>query len=63
MAFRAAGAVGDAIQAMLAPIAFREVLLFAGAGLIGYGLSLVYPAAGFVAPGIILAYVAIFGVN
>lgn len=47
---------------LLRPIGFRELLLFAGAGLIGWGLLPVYPPAAFIAPGIIITYVAVFGV-
>lgn len=48
---------------LLAPIAFREILLFAGSALIGYGLSFIYPPAAWAVPGVILAGVAIFGVR
>lgn len=48
---------------LLAPIGFGEVLLFAGCGLLGYGLSFVYLPAAFAVPGAILAGVAIFGVK
>jgi hypothetical protein len=41
----------------------RDVMYIVGVGLIGYGAWLVYPAAGFIAPGIILTAVAIFGVR
>ena len=42
---------------------FRDVLLFGGAALLAYGLSLVWWPAAFVAPGIVFTGVAIFGVR
>jgi hypothetical protein len=44
-------------------LAFRDVLMFGGVALLGYGLSLVYWPAAFVVPGLILTGVAIFGVK
>ena len=41
----------------------RDVMCVVGVGLIGYGAWLIYPAAGFIAPGFILTGVAIFGVR
>ena len=55
-----ARAVGGWIAAN---IGFRELLLFAGAGLCGWGAALVWPPAGFVLPGLMLGYVSIFGVK
>ena len=47
---------------ILEPIGFREILLFAGCGLISWGLAPVYAPAAFVVPGAILAAVAVFGI-
>ncbi|MCF7725768.1 hypothetical protein [Sulfitobacter sp. M22] len=41
----------------------RDIMCIVGVGLVGYGAWLVYPAAGFIAPGVILTAVAIFGVR
>jgi hypothetical protein len=41
----------------------RDAMCVVGVGLIGYGAWLIYPAAGFIAPGVILTAVAIFGVR
>lgn len=59
----AARAIAAVLLFLLAPIGFREILLFAGSALIGYGLFPVCPPAAFAVPGIIIAYVAIFGVS
>lgn len=37
----------------------RDYMLFAGLGLTSYGLSMIYPPAAYVFPGIVLASVAI----
>jgi len=64
---RAAAATGRAIvavaNAVSAEVGFREILLFAGAGLIGYGLFLVWLPGAFIVPGVLVAYVAVFGVK
>jgi hypothetical protein len=39
----------------------RDATLFTGLGLLGYGLFQVYPPAGFIVPGAILAAVATLG--
>ena len=44
-----------------APFGTRELLLILGLGLVGYGAALVYWPAGFLAPGVIITGVAIFG--
>lgn len=49
-----------AAQTLLAPIGFPEVLLFTGTGLLGYGLSFIYPPALWIVPGAILAGLAVF---
>jgi hypothetical protein len=41
----------------------RELMLFAGLGLLAYGCSLVFWPAAFVVPGAILVAVAVFGVR
>lgn len=45
------------------PVDARDVMCVVGVGLIGYGAWLIYPAAGFIAPGVIVTAVAIFGVR
>ena len=49
------------IGAIASSIGPREGALLLGLGLLGYGASLVYWAAGFLLPGIVLIYVAIVG--
>ncbi|TWD58103.1 hypothetical protein FB480_101858 [Agrobacterium vitis] len=44
-------------------VGMREIVMFSGLALMGYGLSLVYLPAAFIAPGCILVFVAIFGVK
>jgi hypothetical protein len=41
----------------------RDALLLAGLALAAYGLALVWLPAAFIAPGIVLAAVAVFGVR
>ena len=41
----------------------RELALALGLVLLGYGASLVYLPAGFILAGVILVYVAVFGVR
>lgn len=64
---RGAGVVGAmlllAAKTLVAPIGFREVLLFGGAALVGYGASDVFPPAAYLAPGIVFVGVAVFGVR
>lgn len=48
---------------LLSPIGFREVLLLGGSALLSIGASAVYPPAAFIAPGLILVGVAVFGVR
>jgi hypothetical protein len=45
------------------PVDQRDLMCVVGLGLIGYGAFLIYPPAGFLAPGIILTGIAIFGVR
>lgn len=54
---------GALVAFMAAPIGFREILLFAGAALLGTGASMIYYPAGFIAAGLAIAGVAIFGVR
>lgn len=49
------------LAAIFSELGARELMLFAGLGLLGYGLSLVYWPAAFIAPGAVLAAVAVFG--
>jgi hypothetical protein len=64
---RAAVSVAKTCQklacAFLAPIGFREVLLLGGSVLLGVGAAAVYPPAAFIAPGVVLVGVAVFGVR
>jgi len=57
-AFKITAAAAKAIAAIFDA---RDVLLFAGLGLVGYGLWPVYQPAALALPGVVLAYVAIFG--
>ncbi len=41
----------------------RDLVGLVGVGLIGYGAWLIFPPAGFIAAGLILSGVAIFGVR
>jgi hypothetical protein len=52
-----------ALAFFAAEIGMRELTLYMGLGLAGYGLYQIYPPAAFVAPGAVLDYVAIFGVR
>lgn len=40
---------------------FRDLMLFGGSGLLGYGLYSIYPPAAFVVPGAIFVAVSVFG--
>jgi len=60
---RTGAALVRVAAALASPIGFRELMLFAGAGLIGFGAAQIYPPAGWALPGLILAGVAIFGVR
>ncbi|WP_316214313.1 MULTISPECIES: hypothetical protein [unclassified Bradyrhizobium] len=51
------------LAAILRPIGYREIILFAGLGLISVGVAPIYPPAAWIVPGAILAGVAIFGVR
>jgi hypothetical protein len=62
-ALRAASGISKAAAVLLAPIGFREVLLLGGATLLGLGASLIYPPAAYLAPGVVLVGVAVFGVR
>ena len=42
-------------------IEFRDLLLFGGNGLLGYGLYTIYPPAAFIVPGAIFVSVAVLG--
>lgn len=41
----------------------RDLVLLAGLGLAGYGAAQIFLPAGFLLPGAVLVYVAIFGVR
>lgn len=56
-------AITIAVSVLLAPIGFREVLLFGGAFLLSIGLGMIYPPATYIAPGVVLVAVAVFGVR
>jgi hypothetical protein len=51
----------SAFAAASAAIDIRDVLLFGGNGLLGYGLYTIYPPAAFIASGSIFVAVAVFG--
>lgn len=51
---------GRAIAAAFGP---RDLLLFSGLALAGYGLALVSLPAAFIVPGAVLTAVAVFGVR
>jgi len=57
---KAFGAIWSTVRSALG---VREILLVIGACLLGYGSFLIWAPAGFVVPGAVLAYVAIFGVK
>lgn len=52
-----------AVQALIAPIGFREVLLLGGGILLALGASAIYPPAVYLAPGVVFVGVAVFGVR
>jgi hypothetical protein len=54
---------GALVAFLVAPIGFREVMLFGGAGLIGVGAGMVYVPAGLILAGVLIAGVAVFGVR
>lgn len=60
---KARAALWMAFVVLTEPIGFREVLLLCGSALLGFGAHLVYPPAAYIAPGVVLAGVAIFGVR
>jgi hypothetical protein len=49
--------------AIISTIGFRDLLLFGGVALVGYGASMVYPPAAYIVPGVVLTAVAVFGVR
>ncbi len=51
------------LAAVAGAIDAREVMLFAGLGLLGYGLWPIYQPLSFIVPGAVLAGVAIFGIR
>lgn len=60
---RGAHAIGAMLGRAVAALGFRDLMLFAGLAIAGYGLALIYWPAAFVIPGAILAAVAVFGVR
>ena len=44
-------------------IGYRELLLFAGTGLLSYGAALIFPPAAYIVPGVVFTGVAVFGVR
>jgi hypothetical protein len=50
-------------SAVATNIGMRELTLYTGLGLTGYGLYQIYPPAAFIIPGAVIVYVAIFGVR
>jgi hypothetical protein len=58
----AAHAIIAVLLILLAPIGFREVLMFGGAILLGQGVAAYFPPAALIVPGAVFVYVALFGV-
>lgn len=50
-----------ALGAVISAIDARDVLLWVGLGLVGYGLSLIFWPAAFIVPGVVLVAIAVFG--
>lgn len=53
----------NAASALKNAVAWRDILMMIGLGLIAYGISLVNLPASFVIPGSILVAVSVFGVK
>lgn len=53
--------VGYCVGSITSAIDFRDVMMFGGNGLLGYGLYLIYPPAAFVVPGAIFVAISVFG--
>jgi hypothetical protein len=53
--------IGRGVVAVAALFDFRDILLFGGTGLLGYGLYQVYAPAAFIVPGAIFVAVATIG--
>lgn len=53
--------IGAAVVAVVSAFDLRDAMLFAGIGLLGYGLYDIYPPAAFIVPGAIFVAVATFG--
>ena len=51
------------LKSFFGAIDVRDYILFAGLGLLSYGLSLVNLPIAFIAPGVVLVYVAVFGIK
>lgn len=63
MVSTATSLVGMIWRTLIAPIGFREVLLLGGTAMLGLGAAMVYPPALYLAPGVVLVGVAVFGVR
>lgn len=55
--------VSLAAGALLSIFGVREVMFLAGAGMVGWGLAMVWLPSAFICPGLMLAYVSVFGVK
>lgn len=53
--------IGAAVVTVVSAFDLRDAMLFAGVGLLGYGLYDIYPPAAFIVPGAIFVAVATFG--
>lgn len=63
LAVAAASSAARSVRAFIALFDFGDVLLFAGAGLLGHGLFQIYQPLGFIGPGLIFVFVAIRGIQ
>lgn len=52
---------GVAVDTVISAFDLRDAMLFAGVGLLGYGLNDIYPPAAYIVPGAIFVAVATFG--
>ena len=55
--------IGRGAFLVFSAFGLRDMLLFGGLALVGYGLSMVSLPAAFIVPGAVLAGVSIFGVR
>lgn len=55
--------VARALKVIAGAVGVRELFLVAAAGLLGWGFWLIWPPLGFIVPGLLLAFIAVHGVN